>query len=156
MLKLAGKGENISENKKKVEECISSGQAYQKMKQWIQAQEGDIGYIEDTNRFEKAKYQQVIYAKQAGYISKIVAGEIGEAARLLGAGRNKKEDTIDYLAGIALPKKVGDFVEKGECLATIYTSREETLEQGSLKIEQAIQIVSEKVNPLPTILEIIE
>lgn len=156
MLKLAGKGENISENKKKVEECISSGQAYQKMKQWIQAQEGDIRYIEDTNQFEKAKYQQVIYAKQAGYISKIVAGEIGEAARLLGAGRNKKEDAIDYLAGIALPKKVGDFVEKGECLATIYTSREETLEQASLKIEQAIQIVPEKVNPLPTILEIIE
>ncbi|MFR2533736.1 MAG: thymidine phosphorylase [Clostridia bacterium] len=156
MLKLAGKGEDITENKKKIENCIQSGQAFQKYKQWIQAQGGDSTYLENTNQFKKAKYIEKIYAKQEGYVADILAGEIGKMANYLGAGRIKKEDRIDYLAGIELTKKVGDFVKQGETIAILYTNQEEKIKQAKENVDKAIKIVEEKVNALPTILEIIE
>ena len=67
-----------------------------------------------------------VYAEEDGYIQKITALTVGEAAMHLGAGRATKEDTIDTGAGIVLEKKIGDYVKKGEALCTVYTNKEDT------------------------------
>ena len=156
MLKLAGKGTDIEQNKKKIQDCINSGQAYEKYLQWIQAQGGDISYIQDVAKFEKATYEIPIYAKQEGYIGGILAEKIGEIARRLGAGRETKKEKIDSMAGILLNKKVGDFIQKDELVATMYTNREKVIDYEKEQLENAIKITSQKLEHLPTILEIIE
>lgn len=105
MIKLAGLGENLEENKKRMLENIQNGKAFNKLKEMVQNQGGDISYLEDTNKFEKANLIEEIFANQDGYIQEINAEEIGKVACGLGAGRIKKEDNIDYSVGIILNKK---------------------------------------------------
>ena len=125
MIKLAGKGDNIEENKKIISEQIENGKAFEKFKQWIQNQGGDIKYIEDTENFEKAKYIIPVISNNSGYVKELYAQNIGEASMNLGAGRIKKEDIIDFSVGITLEKKIGDIVKKGEILAYIHSNDEE-------------------------------
>ena len=100
MLKLAGKGDDIEENKKKIEQCIISNLAYEKFIELVEKQEGDSSCLKDTNKFEKANKFVYVTKKEEGYIKEIKAEEIGKAACYLGAGRVKKEDNIDMTAGI--------------------------------------------------------
>lgn len=127
ILKLAGKGNNLSENKQKMLEEINTKRAYTKWVELIKNQGGDISYIEDTSKFPKAKYEYEILAKEDGIITKLDAGKIGKLACNLGAGRIKKEDKIDTTAGILLHKKVGEKVSKGERVLTLYTNNQESL-----------------------------
>ena len=155
MLKLAGKGENIEENKEKIEECISSKKAYRKFVELVEKQGGDSSYISDISKFKKEKYSINILASKEGYIKELKAENIGKTACYLGAGRIKKEDEIDLLAGIVLNKKVGDYVQEGEILATIYTNNKTKLEQAKKNFEEAIIITNQRVERSKTILEII-
>lgn len=154
ILKLAGKGENIEENKIEIEKCINSGMAYKKFIQLVQRQGGDISYCENTEKFEKAKYQENITI-QEGYISKINAEEIGKIAGHLGAGRIKKEDKIDMSAGIIINKKVGDYIKKEDIVATLYSNNKEKIEEAKEMIKQAITITDKKVEKEKMILGII-
>ena len=155
ILKLAGKGTNIEENKQKIEECINSGKALEKFKQLVTNQGGNVKYIEDTNLFEKAKYEEIVNAEEKGYIQKIDAGEIGRIVCNLGAGRLRKEDTIDMTAGIIMHKKVGDYVEKGEKIITIYANNTEKIQKAKEEINNIIEISTEKLEKIPSIIEII-
>jgi len=155
ILKLAGKGTNIEENKQKIEECINSGKALEKFKQLVTNQGGNVKYIEDTNLFEKAKYEEIVNAEEKGYIQKIDAGEIGRIVCNLGAGRLTKEDTIDMTAGIIMHKKVGDYVEKGEKIITIYANNTEKIQKAKEEINNIIEISTEKLEKIPSIIEII-
>ena len=155
MLKLAGKGENIEENKNKIEECIKEGLAYNKFIELVEKQGGDISYINDVNKFEKAKYSQDIVIKSEGYIKEIRAEQIGKAACYLGAGRVKKEDSIDMLAGIILNYKVGDYIKKEEILATLYTNDKTKIDEAKKIVENAIAIVEEPVEKIKMILDVI-
>lgn len=85
-------------------------------------------------------------AKEAGVVSEIVADEIGVAAMLLGAGRATKEDEIDLAVGIMLRKKVGDKVEKGEPLVTLYANRE-NVDEVVVKVYDNIRIAAETKAP---------
>ena len=154
MLKLAGKGENIEVNKIKILEAIKTGVAFHKFKQLVENQGGNVEYIENINNFAKAKYEIEILSNEEGYISQINAEEVGKIASSLGAGRIRKEDEIDYAAGIILNKKVGDKVQKGDKLASIYTNKEQYKEEKQ-KLEQIIKISKEEVEKPITILEII-
>lgn len=124
MIKLAGKGENLEENKQKMLDAINSGLAFEKFKQMVQNQGGDISYLEDTNKFEKAKYIIDVKSVDVGIVEELNAEKVGKIACYLGAGRLKKEDKIDMAVGIVLNKKVGDRVQKGELLATIYANNQ--------------------------------
>ena len=155
ILKLAGKGTNIEENKQKIEECINSGKALEKFKQLVTNQGGNVKYIEDTNLFEKAKYEEIVNAEEKGYIQKIDAGEIGRIVCNLGAGRLTKEDTIDMTAGIIMHKKVGDYVEKEDKIITIYADNYDKIEIAKKEIENNIEISAEKQEKIPSIIEII-
>lgn len=155
ILKLAGKGTDIENNKAKIEECIKSGKALDKFKQLVQNQGGDVKYIENTDLFEKAKYEEDINAEKQGYIQRIDAGEIGRIVCNLGAGRLTKEDKIDMTAGMILHKKVGDYVEKGEKIITIYANNYEKIEISKQEVEKWVQISSERKDKIPSIIEII-
>lgn len=135
ILKLANKGENLEENKQKIEKCIKEGLAYKKFLQLVENQGGDIRYIKDTNLFERAKYKKEIIANKNGSIKEINAEMIGKCACLLGAGRIKKEDKIDMSAGILLNKKVGNLVKNGELLMTLYSNNLDVIDEISNKIE---------------------
>lgn len=150
ILKLAGKGDNIQENKEKMLDVIKNGRAYKKFVELVEKQGGDVTYIKDTSKFEKAKYQIEICSKEDGYISEINAEEIGKLASRLGAGRMKKEDSIDYQAGVILHKKVADKVQKGEKIATLYTNKEDKIEEKNnvTNIIKISKIKSKKIKPV--------
>ena len=141
MIKLAGMGENLEENKQKMLEEIQSKKAFNKFKEMVKNQGGDVSYIEDTNRFPKSKYQIEIKSKQDGKIEEINAKEIGKVVCNLGAGRIKKEDQIEMEVGVILSKKVGEEVVKGETLAKIYANDESKLEEAKKEMEKIYKIV---------------
>lgn len=124
MLLLANKANSIEEGKIKILENLNNGKAYEKFVQLVQNQGGDISYIENTDKFEKAKYIVPIAAEKDGIVSKLDALTIGRLSVYLGAGRMKKEDNIQKEVGFVLDKKVGDKIEKGEILGYIHSNDE--------------------------------
>lgn len=153
MIRLAGLGENLEENKKQMLENIQNGKAFNKLKQMVQNQGGDISYLENTDKFEKAQFTEEILASQNGYIQEINAEEIGKVACNLGAGRIKKEDNIDYAVGIELDKKVGTKVQKGEILGKIHANDTTKLEIAKKQVNDIIKISPEHCKKIQTIIE---
>lgn len=156
ILKLDGKGDNIQENKEKIEQVISNGEAYRKFLQLVENQGGDISYIENTEKFTKAKYKMPVEEVKTGYVQKLNAEDVGKIAMHLGAGRMKKEDNIDYAVGIELLKKVGCQVEQGETIAYIYADDEQKGREAVEKLQQTYEIGEQNVEKVADIIEIIE
>ena len=140
MIQLAGKGDNIEENKLKLLENIENGKAYDKLKEMVENQGGDITYLEDTTKFEKAKYISAVVTEKTGIVREINAEEIGKLACYLGAGRINKEDKIDTTVGIILNKKIGDEVSKDDFLAYICANDEQKLKDAERKILEIYKI----------------
>ena len=124
MVVLAKKAETLEEARTKLQEVMKNGKALEKFKEFLSNQGGDASVVDEPSKLPQAAYKIDVPAKEAGVVSEIVADEIGVAAMLLGAGRATKEDEIDLAVGIMLRKKVGDNVEKGEPLVTLYANRE--------------------------------
>ena len=125
MLKLAGKGKDLEDNKSKMMDNILNGKALEKFKELVANQGGDVTYIKDTNKFEKAKYiLPVTLEEQNGIVKELKAEEVGKLSVLLGGGRIRKEDKIDPSVGITLIKKIGDKIEKGDTVAYIHANDE--------------------------------
>ena len=156
MVKLAGKGEDIEENKAKLLENIENGKGYEKFIQLVENQGGDSSYIKDTNLFPKANYIEKGYSQKDGYIQSMNAKEIGKIVCDLGAGRIRKEDSIDNAVGIVLNKKVSDKVEKGDTLVTIYANSKEKLEEAKKKLLEVIKIGEQEIEKPKMILEIMK
>ena len=156
MIKLAGLGDNVEDNKKKMLENINNGKAYNKFLELIKNQGGDTSYIENIEKFDKAKYVFPIHATSDGYISKIDAKEVGKLACSLGAGRIRKEDKIDYSVGIILNKKVSDKVAKDDILGYICANDEEKAKNAVYEMLDIIKISEEKIEKLNTIIKVIE
>ena len=129
MVKLAGKGENIETNKEILLENIRNGKAYNKFIELVQNQGGNIDYIKDVKKFEKAKVEKEVASISEGYIQEINAEEVGKIACNLGAGRKTKKDKIELNVGLILNKKTGDYVKIGDMLVTFYASDEEKAKQ---------------------------
>lgn len=155
MVKLAGKGNDIEKNKQTVLTQIENGEAFNKLKQWIEKQNGDISYIENTEKFTKAKYVIPVLAKKGGYIKELNAQEIGKACVKLGAGRIKKEDEIDYSVGITLEKKIADKVEKNEVLAYIHSNNETLGKEIANEVTNIYKICNENIEKKKNILKIV-
>ena len=124
MVILAGKAKTSEEAKEMLLDAIHSGKALAKFKEFLANQGGDASIVDDLTKLPQAKYKIELPAKQSGYISRMVADEIGVASMILGAGRATKEDVIDLAVGLVLHKKVSDKVEEGESILTIYSNRE--------------------------------
>ncbi|MFW7420442.1 pyrimidine-nucleoside phosphorylase [Vagococcus fluvialis] len=125
MVVLAKKADTLEEARAMLEENIKNGKATEKFKEMIRNQGGDDSIVDHPEKLPQAKYVIEVPSKESGVISKMVADQIGIAAMMLGAGRRTKEEAIDYAVGLYLNKKVGDSVEEGESLVTIYANRED-------------------------------
>ena len=128
----------------------------QKFEELVQNQGGDISYIKDIDKFEKAKYIEPVQSLNNGYVQKLNAEEIGKICMHLGAGRIKKEDSIDKSVGIVLNKKVGDVVNKGETLAYINANSLEKLEEAKKKVLETYKIEEAKTEKNRSIIKIIK
>jgi pyrimidine-nucleoside phosphorylase len=155
MVYLGKQAKSIEQAREKLEEAIRSGKAIEKFKTFVAAQGGDPYVIEDPSKLPKASYTFEVKAKENGVVSQIIADEIGIAASLLGAGRLTKESKIDLAVGLVLNKKIGDSVQKGESLVTVYSNRENVSEVIE-KIESAYTISDQKVENHPLIYEVID
>lgn len=107
-----------------IKENIANGEAFNVFKKFVEAQGGDVSYIDSPKKFPTALYKHEIHALNSGYITSINTMALGIESMHLGAGRERKEDVIDPTAGIILNKKLGDKVEKGSLLLTLYTEKE--------------------------------
>lgn len=120
-----GKFDDIQKAKAYLQKIVQSGKALDKFKELITAQGGDSSVVDDYTKFEQAKYKIEVKSQNEGFIQKIDAYKIAYACKILGAGREKKTDNIDYSVGIYLNKKSGEFCKIGETLYTIYSNDEE-------------------------------
>lgn len=123
--------------------AISSGAALEKMKEWISAQGGDASLIDNPQRLLCAPFKYEFKAQCDGYISRIDAEGVGITSALLGAGRQKKGDSIDSLAGVELCVGIGDRVHSGDTLAVLYASSEELFENAACRLDASFEISSE-------------
>ncbi len=155
IIKLAGEGDNLEENKNRILENINNGKAYNKFLELISSQGGDTSYIENPEKFEKAKYIIPVVSDETGYISEIDAKSVGEISVDLGAGRVRKEDSIDHAVGIIVERKIADKVEKGETLAYIHANDEEKGKEAARKLKETYKIINQEVEPEKYILDII-
>ena len=146
MVILAGKAKTSEEAKEMLLDAIHSGKALAKFKEFLANQGGDASIVDDLTKLPQAKYKIELPAKQSGYISRMVADEIGVASMILGAGRATKEDVIDLAVGLVLHKKVGDKVEEGESILTIY-SNHENVEDVKQKLYDNIFIADTAIAP---------
>lgn len=137
MIKLAGKGNNLEENKAKMLENISNGLALEKLKELVSNQGGDITYIEDTNKFKKAKYIMPVILEKEGIVNELNAEEVGKISVFLGGGRIRKEDEIDSSVGIVLNRKIGDNVTQKDIVAYIHAN---DVEKGKEAVEKLKKI----------------
>jgi len=143
MLYLAGKG-TIDECKTLVEKVIADGSAFNKLKDMVMAQGGDVSVIENTDNFKKADFSYELVATHSGTITHINTEEVGIASVVLGAGRETIDSEIDYAAGIHLCKKTGDYVEAGDTIAVLYSCSSEVFAQAENMLRDAYVIEKEK------------
>ncbi len=146
MVVLAKKAETLEEARAKLIQVIKNGAALEKFKTFLSNQGGDASIVDHPEKLPQAKYQIEVPAKTAGFVSKIVADEIGIAAMILGAGRATKEDEINLAVGLMLRKKVGDPVKAGESLVTIFADQE-NVENVKAKIYENIEIADHATAP---------
>ena len=155
ILLLTDKAKDEKEALRQVEDSVRSGKALKKLELMISAQGGNKAVINDYSLFGKAKELIEVKAEKSGYIKAIDALKIGEASGILGAGRIKKEDSVDLVVGIDVLKKVGDYVTKGDLIARIYANdkgKKEALEI----VKSSFEYSKEKVKPRKLILGKIE
>ncbi len=136
-------------------DALESGKAFDKFKEWIASQGGNILWIENPELFPKASVSYEIKAEKDGFISETDAEKIGISAVILGAGRETKADIIDMSAGIILNKKTGDKIKKGDTIATLYTNNSDSLASAAQKFAQAIIISRKKPEAKPLVFNII-
>ncbi|WP_434314938.1 pyrimidine-nucleoside phosphorylase [Levilactobacillus brevis] len=125
MVVMSGKADDLETARAMCEKTITDGSALQKFGDMVAAQGGDRNVIDHPEIMPQAKFKIELPAKASGVVSKVEADEMGIASMLLGGGRQKADDQLDYAVGIMMNKKVGDPVKAGESLLTIYSNRED-------------------------------
>ncbi|MCM3599708.1 pyrimidine-nucleoside phosphorylase [Robertmurraya korlensis] len=145
MVLLAEKATNVEEAREMLKNAIKDGSALETLKVFLRSQGGDDSVVDDPSRLPQATFKIEVEAKEEGYIAEIIADEMGTAAMLLGAGRATKESEIDLAVGLLLKKKIGDQVQVGESIVTIY-SNFENVQEVIEKIYNSITITKEKVS----------
>jgi pyrimidine-nucleoside phosphorylase len=149
MLNLTDKANSVAEGREIVDHVYRSGTALEKFRQLVQAQGGDVSYVDDPGKLPKAKIIETVTAPRAGYLSLVHARMVGETAVVLGAGRSKKGEPVRHEVGIEIHHKVGDYLEKGAPLFTIHADSEALLQQAVPELLEAHQWSDQPVRPLP-------
>ena len=155
MIYLAGKG-TMEECEAMVKKAIADGSALETLAKMVKAQHGDDRVIYNPDLFEKAKYSREVKADKSGYIVRVDTEGYGVASLLLGAGRNTKEESIDFSAGITLVKKTGDKVEEGDVIAVMFTNDENRFPSAVDRFMKSTEIGQDKPEERPLVFERVE
>jgi len=153
MLLLAGAAKDIAACRVLSKDAIESGKALEKLCAMVEAQGGDVSVLKEG--FSKAPIISPLKSSMKGYITHMNAESCGMASLSLGAGRIRKEDNIDYSAGIILKKKTGDFVTVGETLACLHTSDNDKLHEAEKYLSVAITIGETPPAEMKTVLAVV-
>jgi pyrimidine-nucleoside phosphorylase len=149
MLMLGRRAPDLEFGRRMAEAAIASGAAFEKFRILVEAQAGDVSFIDEPQKFPKAKIIENVNADQSGYLTRVHARIIGEAAVALGAGRARKGDFVDHAVGFLIHRKVGDYVEQNQPLFTIYANDEVKLAEARLSVQEAFGWDDQPVPPLP-------
>lgn len=150
-----GKFDDIQRAKDYLQSIVKSGKALDKFEELIISQGGDCRVVDDYTRFKQAKHKVEIASMEKGFINKVDAYKIAYACKILGAGREKKTDNIDYSVGIYLNKKSGEFCKIGETLYTIYSNDEEKTKLAEQICKEAFELSTQTPNKNDLIYKII-
>ncbi|MBT3323176.1 MAG: thymidine phosphorylase [Anaerolineae bacterium] len=149
MLVLGKKASSYEEARTMSEETIADGRAWEKFRELVTAQGGDVSYVDDPTKMTKASLIETVNAPRSGSLSQVHARLIGEAAVALGAGRATKADLVDHAVGLIIHHKVGDFLNEGEPLFTIHANNAKQLEKARVDVLKAHLFSDEDVQALP-------
>ncbi len=149
MLTLGGRAGDLPEARKMCEAAISEGRALAKFRDLVEAQGGDVTYVDDPSKLPRARYIETVQAPQTGWLAQVNARTIGEAAVSLGAGRANKSDPIDHAVGFEILHKVGDQVAKGEALFIAHANDKRRGDEARRHGLEAHVFSAERVAPLP-------
>lgn len=145
MLILAGKAQSVEQAKAMLMEALQSGAGLAKLKAMIEAQGGNPAVCDDVRLLPQAPVTLDVIAEQSGFIGNMQTIQLGYTAQNLGAGRQTKEDVIDPSVGFVLHKRVGDTVQKGECIATVYANAKQKAEVAAKAIAEYVPVVQEQL-----------
>jgi len=156
MIYLGKKSMSIESGIKKAKELIADGKAWEKFREIVTSQQGDISFLDNPELYPKAKHSVNITAGQNGFINNLDALIIGSTSVMLGAGRLKTSDGINPKAGIILYKKYGHPVSKGEKILTFYTDKEEVISEARNRLQNAIGYSEVQPEDKPLILNYLD
>lgn len=149
LLVLGKRAKNLNDGRAQADKAMADGSAFEKFRALVKAQGGDVSYVDDTSKFPRAKFVEVVESPMDGNLAQIHARSVGEASVILGGGRAKKSDSIDHAVGLVIHHKVGDKVQKGEPLFTIHANDESKLAEAREMTLAAHVISTDVVQPLP-------
>jgi pyrimidine-nucleoside phosphorylase/thymidine phosphorylase len=155
MIFLAKKAASLDEARRTAEQHLVDGSGYKKMKQAVAAQGGNPQALDKFELLPNATGMREISSPRGGYVSSIDAEDIGTAANLIGAGRERKEEPIDPAVGIILEVKAGEKVDAGSILCRLYYTKEDRVEEAAELVENAFRISSQKPDERELILEVV-
>jgi pyrimidine-nucleoside phosphorylase len=152
MLRLAGQGKRWTDDaqtRSELEAALQQGHAFARFRAMVQAQHGDVSMIDDPGKLPAAQLVAPVTASRSGYIQQIAADDIGRAALILGAGRDKKEDSIDMAVGFEVLVKVGSYIEAGSPIVNIHANDEARLAAAREVVERSIVLSDQPTDALP-------
>ena len=155
MLILGKKAASMQEALSMAEATVADGSAMIKLEELVAAQSGDVSYVRELDRLPKSRIHKTITASKSGWVRTVDAKEVGESSVLLGAGRSKKDDKIDFGVGILVKVKIGDIVAEKQPLFEVHANDEEKLNQVLEKLRNAVEIVDEPVEAPPFFWDVI-
>ncbi len=153
MLVLGNRAKDLDDGRVMAEKSLANGNAWEKFRVLVKAQNGDLSFVDVPAKFPKAGMIEMVKAPRSGYISQVNARSVGEASVALGAGRAKKGDPIDHAVGFIVYKKVGDKVEKDQALFEIHANNVEKLAEARESVLSAHVFSDKSVSPLPLFYE---
>ncbi|MGE5473119.1 MAG: pyrimidine-nucleoside phosphorylase [Ignavibacteriales bacterium] len=156
MLKLSGRTEEIPELKNSLKELLANGKAFEKFREMVVNQGGNVDLIDNPEKFKQAEFKIPVKAENDGYITAIKTDLIGIASMQLGAGRESKEDKIEYDVGVIVERKIGDKVSKGDVLAWMHANDNQKAQTSEKIIIEAYTIEKNETVQIPLIIDIIE
>jgi pyrimidine-nucleoside phosphorylase len=151
MLWLGKKAGSMHEGIEKCKGMIANGKAYDKFRELVKRQGGDISYLDDPKKYPASAHVIEVRSERSGFVAGYETMQVGLLAIELGAGRMKVDDVLDMKAGIVITKKIGDSVERGELLATIYTEKDEIVSDVARRLRSLIH-VDEMQSAPPTLI----
>ncbi len=151
MIYLGNKADSIDEGIEMSHDAIENGAAFQKWVDIVEEHGGDVSVIKNPDQYPNVKFKVDVSSIGSGVITKMDTYAMGMISLELGAGRRSKEDDVDPQAGIMLHKKIGGKVERDETFATLYTNKEESIDEAVKNLKAAIELADELQNPLKSI-----